>query len=136
MRTGVCFCLSVAWAETVPPMLFTYATAVRLSIFRRTCKSVRDFRKDFTARKAARSSTQFMWRLFSLTDHGPPVREPWDDAPQPVREASDSIERSGFPTTRLLLFQRSMLCTHHESSSLASFESGHGLLYACPPFSA
>ena len=53
------------------------------------------FKKVFSARVAASSSRQLMCHFFSRGDQGPPVLVPWQDAPQPWDEASDSMVRSG-----------------------------------------
>lgn len=73
--------------------------------------SGRGLRKVFTARNAANSSMQFIWRCFSFRDHGPQVQASWEDASQQVweddsqqvREVSDpshSTPASGPPTRR------------------------------------
>ena len=56
----------VSWfrrGDTVPPSLFMYAIAVVLSIFSSMVMLLLSLAKHFTAREAAKSSRQFMWRL-------------------------------------------------------------------------
>ena len=115
-------------------MLFTYATAVRLSIFRRMFKQVSDFRKDFTARKTARNSRHFIRRFFIWLTKAFLCGD--------LERMLSSLSRRRlvhwkvcFSTTRLLPFQL-FLFTHHESSSLASSESGPRVSYAYPPSSS
>ena len=50
-----------------------------------------------------------MWKRFPLVDYGPPVYVPSQYAPHPMREASDSIWRSG--------------CVHQSNSSLDAGDS-------------
>ena len=49
------------------------------------------FANAWTARVAASSSRQLMWRDCLVGDHGPLVLTPLHVAPQPNREASDVI---------------------------------------------
>ena len=61
--------------------------------------------------------------------HWPPVCVPSQYAPHPMREASDSIWRSGCVITRLFPIQRASWCVHQSNSSL---DPGHGALCSSP----
>ena len=81
--------------DTVPPSLFTYATAVVLSILSSTVMLFLSLTKHFSAWKAASASRQLICHCLSSEDQGPPVHAPSQVAPQPRVEASDSITNEG-----------------------------------------
>ena len=60
-------------AEMVPLFLLMYATAAVLSSFNNTCSLVLFLEKAFKQKKAACNSREFMWHLFAIQFHPPPI---------------------------------------------------------------
>ena len=80
--------------EWLPPNLFKKEIAVILSIRRRTEVDILFEQNACKARNAAFISSKFMCSDCSEAVHGPPIFTPWQLAPQPRLEASDSMVRS------------------------------------------
>ena len=72
----------------------------------------------------------------SSGDHWPSMWTPWQAAPQPSRDTSDSKEKSGFLNTRFFSFHLVSCSIHQVSSSLASIaDKGQGVSYDWFPLS-
>ena len=64
-------------AEMVPLFLLMYATAAVLSSFNNTCNVVLFLQKASKQKKAACNSREFMWHLFAIQFHPPPISVTW-----------------------------------------------------------
>ena len=106
------------WGKQVPPLLFTWATAVVLSMQRCPAKFDLSLRKALLARKAASSLTALIWSLASKGDQQPFAVRLWHHAPQPALEAFEVIYSSGAGGLMVLLFTVTtcMFWSHHWSS--------------------
>ena len=72
-----------------------FVDAVVLSSFNNTCNVVVLFlQKAFKQKKTSCNSREFIWYLFSMQFHLPPISVTWSVPPQPSKLASEKIVRS------------------------------------------
>ena len=76
--------------------------------------------KDFSANKAASSSSSLIWRERSSPVHGPFAEASFKAAPHPEREASEKMTRSGSSVESGLPLTASTFDAHQSRSEMAS----------------
>ena len=107
----------ISFWEWVPPIMFTYETAVWLSIRRQMCVCLPLHKRSYSKLPAC-SSSELMWCCCSCGDHNRPVLVPMQVAPQPIMEASVSMMVSGGGALMLQSFQELRCLVHHSRSCL------------------
>ena len=110
-------CFLQLWELPCTPCLFTYATAILLSIRRWTWRCCMFFINAWNPNPAALSSSWSMWIFTSSCDQKPCLAMSSITAIQSVSQASDMITKSGLCIMSEQLLWASWDYTHHASSA-------------------